>query len=132
VECEERVVGQSSPNAAMWKDVAKPAQPPADTDDSDFGRRYGWLIEKDGQTLGELDYVRWDWESQFWHEYRVSWRKPEDAATTPDAWLEMRLTLRNRRFKDVVIDTFMVGTERGEGIVPIRGACVSEARIQAG
>ena len=116
----------------MWQEEAKSEQHPADSDDSDFGRRYGWLIEKDGQILGELDYVRWDWESQFWHEYRMTWRKPEDTATTPDAWLEMRLTLRNRRFTDVVIDTFLAGAESGECIVPIRGAYVSEDRIRAG
>ncbi len=116
----------------MWKKAAKLENQTADVDESDFGRRHGWLIERDGQILGELDYVRWDWESQFWHEYRVAWRNPKDAATTPDAWLELRLTLRNRRFTDVVVDTFLAGTERSEGLVPIRGAYVSEDRIKAG
>lgn len=98
-------------------------------EESDYGRRFGWFIERDGERIGELDYVRWDWDAQFWHEYRLTWRKPEDAVVGSDAWLEAKLVLRNRRYIDVVIETFVTSTEREAGVIAVRGACVSEERF---
>jgi hypothetical protein len=43
--------------------------------ETDFGRRYGWFIERDGERIGELDYIRWDSLAQFWHEYSIVWHK---------------------------------------------------------
>lgn len=63
-------------------------------EESDFGRRFGWFIERDGERIGELDYVRWDSHAQFWHEYRLTWRRPEDAVIGPDAWIAAKLVLR--------------------------------------
>ena len=55
-------------------------------DESDFGRRFGWFIERDGVKVGELDYIRWDSEVQFWHEYRLTWRSAEDEVVGPDVF----------------------------------------------
>ena len=98
-------------------------------EETDFGRHFGWFIERDGERIGELDYVRWDWTSQFWHDYRLTWRRPEDAVVGPDAWIEAKLVLRSRRYTDVVVDTFLTSRERGEGVIAIRGAHVSRERL---
>ena len=98
--------------------------------ESDFGRRFGWFIEKDEEKIGELDYLRWDSQAQFWHEYSVTWRRPEDAVIGPDAWIAMMLTLRNRRYTDVVIQTFLTSPEREPGVIAVRFAYVTEERIR--
>ena len=97
---------------------------------SDFGRRFGWFIERGGERIGELDYVRWDSVAQFWHEYRLTWRRPEDAVIGPDAWISSKLVLRNRRYTDVVVESFLTAPERDGGILAIRGAHVTEERIR--
>ena len=98
--------------------------------ESDFGRRFGWFVEKDGVRIGELDYVRWDSHAQFWHEYRITWCGPEVAVIGPDAWIASKLALRNRRYTDVVIDSFLTAPEGGDGIIRVRGAHVTEERIR--
>jgi len=98
--------------------------------ESDFGRRYGWFIEKKGDRIGELDYVRWDSHAQFWHEYRLSWRRPEDAVVGPDAWIAAKLALRNRRYTDIVINSFLTSPERDGGVIAVRFASVSVKRFE--
>lgn len=100
------------------------------TEESDFGRKFGWFIERNGEVIGELDYVRWDSWSQFWHEYRVTWRRPENAIIGPDAWISEKLVLRNRRYTDVVVASFLTGAPREGGVIPVRGASVSAERIR--
>jgi hypothetical protein len=97
-------------------------------EESDFGRRFGWFIERDGERIGELEYVRWDPVAQFWHEYRLTWRRPEDALIGPDAWVAAKVVLRNRRYTDVVADTFLTSPER-DGLIAVRGASVPEERL---
>jgi hypothetical protein len=97
---------------------------------SDFGRRFGWFIENDGARIGELDYVRWDSVAQFWHEYRVTWRRPEDAVVGPGAWISSKLVLRNSRYSDVVVESFLTAPERDGGVLPVRGAYVTAERIR--
>jgi len=104
----------------MFKYKSKAAQ------ESDFGRRFGWFIERSGQTIGELEYLRWDSVAQFWHEYRLIWRKPEDAVVGPDAWASAHLVLRNRHYTNVVVDSFLTSPERADGVIAIRGAHVPE------
>lgn len=93
--------------------------------ESDYGRRYGWFVEQQGERIGELEYVRWDSDSQFWHEYRVTWSKKEAASIekNPDAWIESALSLRNRKFQEVVVSTFLTAPRDGNLIV-VRNACV--------
>lgn len=99
---------------------------------SDFGRCFGWFIEKAGETVGELEYIGWDSDAQFWHLYRVIWRRPEIAIAGPDAWAESGIVLRNRRFTDVVVDSYLVSAERAPGVIAVRGASVPEERIRRG
>jgi len=101
-------------------------------EDSDFGRRFGWFIEKDGERIGELDYLRWDCHSQFWHEYRITWRKPEDAVIGPDVWASSTVVLRNRRYTDVVVESFLTAPQQDDSVIAVRGAYVSEERIRRG
>jgi hypothetical protein len=97
---------------------------------SDFGRRFGWFIEKAGETVGELEYIGWDSDAQFWHLYRVTWRRPEIAIACPDSWAECGMVLRNRRFTDVVVESYLVSAERAPGVIAVRGASVPEERIR--
>ena len=92
---------------------------------SDWGRKFGWFIEKDGRIIGELEYVRWDSDAQFWHDYRVVWRSDEEELISQEAWLDAKAVLRNRRFTDVVIDGFLA-SPRGDSAVGIRYAHVPE------
>ena len=96
--------------------------------DSDFGRRFGWFIESDGEWIGSLDYLRWDSHGQFWHEYRGSWCGPERVIIGSNAW-DSNSILRNRCYTDVVIDSFSV-CERPDGVLAIRGAQVPAERIR--
>ncbi|MES2572031.1 MAG: hypothetical protein V4710_18495 [Verrucomicrobiota bacterium] len=98
--------------------------------ESDFGRRYGWFVEKETERIGELDYVQWDSHGQFWHEYRLTWRSLEHAVVGPDAWIEAQLLLRNRRFTDVVVDSFLTSPERGDGVIAVRFAWVPVERFE--
>ncbi len=97
--------------------------------DSDFGRRFGWFIERDGRTIGELEYLRWDSFAQFWHEYRLTWRTPTDEVVGPDAWISSGLVLRNRRYTDVVVSSFLTGQQQQPDIIRVRGASVPEDLI---
>jgi hypothetical protein len=97
---------------------------------SDFGRRFGWFIERGGECIGELEYSRWDEDSQFWHEYRVNWRRPEGDAARIEDWAESGIELRNREFSDVVVREFLSASGCAEGLVAIRNAFVPEARFR--
>lgn len=98
---------------------------------SDFGRRYGWTIEVDGKPVGQLAYVRWNVDSQFWHEYRMQLESNEWEAlrSDADAWAAPRVALRNKRFHDVVITEFLV-SPRPDGIVMVRLASVPVDRFR--
>ncbi|MCW0219258.1 MAG: hypothetical protein OJI67_13110 [Prosthecobacter sp.] len=101
---------------------------------SDYGRIFGWFIERGGERVGELEYIRWDDTSQFWHDYKVLWRNPEDARVHPNDWIcDQKIILRNRRYLDVVEGSFLVGSARGDNndILPIRGAYVPKERLRA-
>ncbi|WP_395732857.1 hypothetical protein [Prosthecobacter sp.] len=99
--------------------------------ESNYGCMYGWFIERDGQRIGELDYLRWDISSQFWFDYRVTWRSPEDAVNGGSAWLDAKLVLRNRRYTDVIVDLFLASSEKPGGVIAIRSAYVPEERFLA-
>jgi hypothetical protein len=98
--------------------------------DSDHGRRFGWFVERDNTCIAELEYVRWDSASQFWHEYLVKWVVPPEQRTKPDPdeWILQKLVLRNRRFSDVVIAQFLTA-HRDQDIVMVRFASVSLERF---
>jgi hypothetical protein len=98
--------------------------------ETDFGRCFGWFIEREGERIGELDYIRWDLDAQFWHEYRLTWRSLEDAVVGPDAWIAAKLVLRSRRYTDVVIDSFLTSPERDGGVIAVRFASVPVERFR--
>jgi len=99
---------------------------------SDWGRTYGWFVERNQIRIGELDYVRWDSDSQFWHEYHSKNIGNEILPSDPDEWIEQNLTLRNRRFPDVVITVFLTSfrTFQTDGIIRVRFASVPEERFE--
>ena len=39
--------------------------------ESDYGRNYGWYVERNGRRIAALTDPVWDCESQFWFRYRV-------------------------------------------------------------
>ncbi len=97
---------------------------------TDFGRCYGWFIEKQGQRLGELDYIRWDSVAQFWHEYSLKWYNESDRGMEADQerWVK-EIVLRNKRYTDVVISGSLVAPE-ANGIVAVRYASVPLDRFR--
>ena len=98
--------------------------------ESDFGRRYGWFIEREGERIGELDYIRWDSLAQFWHEYSVVWHNEAESSfeTDPDAWIERKIVLRSRRYPDVLIPEFLTAP-RTKGVIAVRFASVPVERF---
>ncbi len=76
-----------------------------------------------------MDYIRWDSQSQFWHEYRLTWHDPNDTVKGPDAWLEAGLVLRNRKHTEVIIKDFLASPEREPGVIAIRGAQVPSEKL---
>ncbi len=101
-----------------------------DVRESDFGRRFGWFIERDGVCIGELDYSRWDENSQFWHEYLVRWQSPEGDATLLEDWAESGIELRNRKFPDVVAREFLSTSGCTDEVVSIRNAFVPDKHFR--
>jgi hypothetical protein len=99
--------------------------------ETDFGRRYGWFIERDGERIGELDYIRWDSLAQFWHEYSIIWHKEAESSieTDPDAWIERKIVLRSRRYPDVLISGFLTAA-RTKGVIAVRFASVPIERFE--
>ena len=99
--------------------------------ESDFGRRYGWFIERKGDRIGELEYIRWDSLGQFWHEYSVVWHSEAESCieTDPDAWMQRNVTLRSRRYPDIVIVEFLTAP-RTKGVIAVRFASVPVERFE--
>ena len=98
---------------------------------SDFGRRFGWFVERDGACIGELDYLRWDAAAQFWHEYRTTWHDPADAIEGSDVGSWSSLVLRNRRFTGAVSHSFVVSPTSDARVIAIRGAWVDDAALRS-
>ena len=99
--------------------------------ETDFGRRYGWFIERQGERVGELAYIRWDSLAQFWHEYSVVWHnEPEGSIEAdPEAWIERKIVLRSKRYPDVLISEFLTAP-RAKGVVAVRFASVPVERFE--
>lgn len=96
--------------------------------ESNYGRCYGWYIERDGERLGELGYLRWDSYGQFWDDYEIRWLPGKevpphqyDVDPLRDEWLEQKLVLRNKHFTDVVVSVYLANY-RVESIVSIQYA----------
>ena len=39
--------------------------------EADYGRAFGWYVERDGRRIAELLEPTWDADSQFWYRYRL-------------------------------------------------------------
>ena len=105
----------SLPFWAMWPAKRRQLE-------SDYGRCYGWFIEKNEEKIGELEYARWDSASQFWHEYHAIWMNNdfEIRERDSDAWISSRIA---GYYRDVIVRGF-ISAPKPEGIVAIRGAFV--------
>jgi hypothetical protein len=114
-----------------WLSPKRLPKAPSEAKETDYGRRYGWLVEHAGEIIANLDYIRWDSDRQFWHEYKISIHNSNMShlAEDPDAWIKLGVILRNIRFKDVTVSVFMMAP-RGDSIVAIRGAYVPEERFR--
>ncbi len=97
--------------------------------ESDFGRRYGWFVERDGKRIGELDYIQFD--GQPWHEYSIKWMNEEESRIEADqeAWVLNKIVLRNRRYPDVVMSTFLTSPVT-KGVIAVRTAFVPVKRFE--
>lgn len=86
--------------------------------------------EREGERIGELDYIRWDSLAQFWHEYSVVWHNEAESCieTDPGAWIERKIVLRSRRYPDVLIPEFLTAP-RTKGVIAVRFASVPVERF---
>lgn len=110
----------------MYKFLQRFRSTSSNSCESDFGRRFGWFVERYGDCIGELEYLRWDENSQFWHEYLIRWRNTQSAPTRVEDWVECGIGLRNRGFSDVVVRDFLSAPGSAEGLVLIRNAFVPD------
>jgi hypothetical protein len=88
---------------------------------SDYGRMYGWWLRLHGRRIAELNYRRWDCDSQFWHEYFVVPLSAEFAQLGLDAnrWAQADVSVESRYAIGYSQEgVFMVPRENG--IVGIR------------
>ncbi|MBL8941956.1 MAG: hypothetical protein JNK45_02360 [Myxococcales bacterium] len=81
------------------------------TFESNYGREFGWFLEKDGEIVAALVEPRH--EDQFWHSYKV---EPVDAGSLPaiifdpEFWHTGHLVFRNRETGEVVRGALAGGT----------------------
>jgi hypothetical protein len=98
---------------------------------TDFGRRYGWWLCVDGVRVAELNYWRYDIDSQFWHEYRlIAWSpRFDEIGFDPGRWCSDDVSVESRysvgfRIKGLLMAA-MGATSSGD-LVAIRGASIPE------
>lgn len=79
--------------------------------ESDYGRDFGWFVEKEGTVVAVLvDHER---EDMFWDSYRV---EPGEGTSlpegvfTPEFWHSGGLTFRNRVTGEIAVNAFSGGT----------------------
>jgi hypothetical protein len=93
-------------------------------DETDFGRRYGWIVLHEGKPVAELEYVCWDEMSQFWHRYNVRWLEPCRLSNIPyQEWPEIGLTLRNKKHCQVEFRGYLTAIA-DDGTILLRGPYV--------
>jgi hypothetical protein len=99
--------------------------------ESDYGRRYGWTVEVDEIPIGQLSYVRWDDNAQFWHEYRLELdgNNYHELRTDANLWCKSNIALRNNRFRDIVIKEFLA-TPKPDKTIMVRFASVPLERFR--
>jgi hypothetical protein len=97
--------------------------------ETNFGRTYGWFIDKDGKKIGELNYIHWDSDGQFWHDYSVTWETGKEIKADPDEWMREKLVLRSRKYPDVVTSDFLT-SHKPDKTVSVRFASVPIERFE--
>src|SRR4051794_8155398 len=85
--------------------------------ESDFGRRFGWYLELDGERLAALTDPVWDGDGQFWHRYTMTPLGDLETArrlATPEFWYGgnlLRFVFENREFGTRVRDALPGGLQ---------------------
>jgi hypothetical protein len=107
----------------MWNWTRKHRQEKQETE-TDFGRRYGWILLHEGRPVAELGYVRWDEATQFWHSYAVRWLESGSLSSIPsEKWQESGFVLRNKKYPQIEFSDYMVALAN-DGTVLLRGPYV--------
>jgi hypothetical protein len=95
---------------------------------SDFGREYGWFVERQGNRVAELIDPVWDMHSQFWHDYVLVPLTQEPAKLAePDSrdfWDRDGLIYEHRKYGNRVTHVLAnLWPDRSDGkkIIHIRG-----------
>lgn len=94
---------------------------------TDFGRRYGWWLCIGTSRVAELNYVRWDSWSQFWHEYRLFPFHPDfdRVGVNPERWAQPDVSLESRYAVGFRQSGILMGV-RGPDLVAVRSVCIPE------
>lgn len=89
--------------------------------ETDFGRRYGWILLYEDRPVAELDYVRWDEASQFWHSYAVRWLESGSFSGVPfEKWQESGFVLRSKKYHQIEFKDYLSALAN-DGTVLLRG-----------
>jgi hypothetical protein len=89
---------------------------------SDFGRRYGWLLLYQGRCVAELEYI--NLEDQFWHKYRIKWAEMSDLASIAcENWQEFGIRIRSMKYPEIEFQNYMA-TSSVDGNILLRGVYV--------
>lgn len=79
--------------------------------DANYGRDFGWFVEKDGRRLAALTDARF--EDMFWDSYAVEplagTESERETVFTAAFWLQPELVFRNRVTSDVAHNAFQGG-----------------------
>ena len=104
----------------MWK-TTRQRQVKKLEAETDFGRRYGWILLYEGRPVAELNYVRWDENAQFWHIYTLRWLESGNFMDVPfEKWQESGFVLRSKKYRQVEFSNYLASLAK-DGNVLLRG-----------
>ncbi len=94
---------------------------------TDFGRIFGWWLCLNGERIADLNYWRFDVDSQFWHEYRLFPfnSKFNAIGVDPDRWCCDDISLESRYVEGYYVKDFIM-SPRDENLIAIRNASIPE------
>jgi hypothetical protein len=101
--------------------------------ETDFGRRFGWWLCLRKQRIADLNYWRWDCDSQFWHEYRLFVFCPTsfgEIGVDPNRWCEPEVSLESRCVEGFYVEGILMAP-RPANLNSIRSAYVPEDRFRS-
>jgi hypothetical protein len=98
---------------------------------TDFGRRYGWWLCLREKRVADLNYWKWDSDSQFWHQYHLFAFDPAFAEIGFDSnrWCLADISLESRYAEGFFLGRGILMASHGGNLVAIRSAHIPVAEF---